>query len=155
MRSARRPSRTAPTSGQPPLKKMASSVATDCPKLLAPNRRALNWKGAVSSQPQQATTIGIVATNAKLTKAEAHRLAISAHDGLPRALRLTHAVFDGDTVFAAATGQRPLHCPRDDMIELSAIGADCVARAIARGVYEARIPVQHYAGPPAFCDVHP
>ncbi|HET6237052.1 MAG TPA: P1 family peptidase, partial [Acetobacteraceae bacterium] len=54
------------------------------------------------------TTIGLVATDATLTKAQAHRLAIMAHDGLARAVLPAHAPMDGDTIFAAATGYRPL-----------------------------------------------
>ena len=57
------------------------------------------------------TTIGLVATDAVLTKAQAMRLAIMAHDGLARAVLPAHAPIDGDTIFAAATGQRPLGDP--------------------------------------------
>lgn len=87
--------------------------------------------------PGENTTIAIVATDATLTKAQAKRLALAAHDGMARALRPSHALLDGDTVFAAATGRRPLG---PSPYELSAIGvaaADCLARAIARGIFEA------------------
>lgn len=86
-----------------------------------------------------ATTIALVATDATLTKAQARRLAIMADDGLARAIRPAHAPMDGDTVFAAATGKRPLR----DLIELTEIGAlaaDTLARAIARGIYESTGP---------------
>jgi L-aminopeptidase/D-esterase-like protein len=83
------------------------------------------------------TTIALVATDAALTKAQAKRLAIAAHGGLARALRLSHAPNDGDIVFAAATARRPLGDEAHDLTEICAGGADCVARAIARGVYEA------------------
>lgn len=95
--------------------------------------RTLVWKG--SRQP--ATTIVLVATDATLNKAQAKRLAISSHGGLARALRFSHALYDGDTVFAASTGRRPLQDDADDFIEIAARAADCVARAIARGVFEA------------------
>jgi D-aminopeptidase len=96
---------------------------------------ALRFKG----QPVQATatTIALVATDAKLSKAECKRLAIMANDGLARALRPVHAPSDGDTVFAVSTGHA---APGSDpllLTELGAAAADCLARAVARGVYEA------------------
>ncbi|HEX2552360.1 MAG TPA: P1 family peptidase [Microvirga sp.] len=103
------------------------------PERVTPAMRRLAWKGG----PQPATTIALVATDAALTKAQAKRLAVVAHDGLAKALRFAHAMFDGDTVFAAATGRRPLGDEATDLIRLGATAADCLARAIARGVYEA------------------
>ena len=87
--------------------------------------------------PGTSTTIGLVATDAMLTKVQALRLAIMAHDGLARAILPAHAPMDGDTLFAAATGLRPL---TDHLRELTALGHAAtlvMARAIARGVYEA------------------
>jgi L-aminopeptidase/D-esterase-like protein len=83
------------------------------------------------------TTIAIVATDAALTKAEAKRLAIMADDGMARALRPSHAPMDGDTVFAAATGSAAKDPTIIDKTEIGAYAADCLARAIARAVYEA------------------
>jgi len=84
------------------------------------------------------TTITCVATDAALTPAEAKRLAIMAQDGLARAMRPAHTPFDGDIVFALATGKRELPERRLAMVaRLGALAADCLARAIARGVYEA------------------
>lgn len=83
------------------------------------------------------TTIALVVTDAVLTKPQAKRLAIMADDGLARAIRPAHAPMDGDTVFAVATLHKPM---RDELYDLTDIGlaaADCLARAIARGVYEA------------------
>ncbi|MBX9927124.1 MAG: P1 family peptidase [Hyphomicrobiaceae bacterium] len=83
----------------------------------------------------QNTTIGIVATDAPLTKAQCHRLAMMAHDGLARAIRPIHTMFDGDTLFACSTaeaGATPI-----DALALSILGthtADCVTRAIRRAV---------------------
>jgi L-aminopeptidase/D-esterase-like protein len=54
------------------------------------------------------TTIGVIAVDAELGKAEARRLAVAAHDGLARAVRPAHSMFDGDTVFALATGAKDL-----------------------------------------------
>ncbi len=96
--------------------------------------------------PGTNTTIGCVATNAKLTPAEAKRVAMMAQDGYARALRPIHTSFDGDTVFALATGTWPntengareIAAPRAFMVSrIGQLAADCVARAIARGVYEA------------------
>ena len=84
-----------------------------------------------------ATTLAIVATDAALTKSQTKRLAIMAQDGFSRALRPSHAAMDGDTVFAAATGQATTIPSDYDQAELGTLAADCVARAIARGVFEA------------------
>lgn len=89
-----------------------------------------------------ATTIGVVVTDAVLTKAECHRLSILAHDGFARALLPAHLPADGDTVFAAATGEKPLSGLADFM-ELCHLATLTMARAIARGVYEAQaLPYQ-------------
>jgi D-aminopeptidase len=89
-------------------------------------------------QPGENTTLVVVATNAALTKAQTRRLAMMAQDGMARALRPVHTPLDGDLVFAAATGMRPLADPVIALAELGSLAADVVARAIARGVYEAR-----------------
>jgi L-aminopeptidase/D-esterase-like protein len=101
------------------------------PAQVTPAMRKLAWKGAPS------TTIALVATDAVLTKAQAKRLALASHGGLARALRFAHALTDGDVVFAASTGRRPLSNEVHDVIEITALATDCLARAIARGVYEA------------------
>jgi len=85
------------------------------------------------------TTIACVAVDAILDPAQARRLAVMAQDGLARAIRPVHTPFDGDVVFALATGHRPLPEPAAfSLTRLGALAADCLARAIARGVYEAR-----------------
>jgi L-aminopeptidase/D-esterase-like protein len=83
------------------------------------------------------TTIAIVVTDAALTKADAKRLAIIAHDGMARALRPSHACLDGDTIFSAATGTAQQAPTLRDMTEIGSCAADCLARAIARAIYEA------------------
>lgn len=103
------------------------------PPQITPALRRLAWKGG----PPLATTIAVVATDAVLSKAEVKRLAISGHGGMAKALRLSHAMRDGDTVLAAATGRIPLDDPGHDLIELCALASDCLARAIARAVFEA------------------
>jgi len=103
------------------------------PATVTPGMRRLHWKGAAPPS----TTIALVATDAALTKAQTKRLAVAAHGGLSRALRFAHGSLDGDTIFAAATGRRPLPGDPAALIEIGALAADCLARAIARGVYEA------------------
>lgn len=93
----------------------------------------LAWKGMNAP----ATTIAAVVTDAVLTKPQASRLASIASQGLTRALRLSGAAMDGDTVFACSTLRRPLAPGFDDLTELAARASDCLARAIARGIYEA------------------
>jgi len=87
--------------------------------------------------PGGATTIGLVVTDAVLTKPQAYQLAIMAHDGLARAILPAHAPLDGDTMFAAATCRRPLAEPMRALTELGHAATLAVARAIARGVFEA------------------
>jgi D-aminopeptidase len=121
------------------------------PKHITPEMNRLRWKGG----GEPATTIAVVATDAALTKAQSKRLATASHAGLARALRLSHALLDGDTVFAAATAKRQLDNPIQDQIEIAAVAADCLARAIARGVYEASTPGPHWVGPPAYRERFP
>ena len=83
------------------------------------------------------TTLVVVATDARLTKSQAKRLAVMAQDGLARAIHPAHTPLDGDLVFAASTGARPLADPPLGLLRLGAAAMQVVARAIARGVYEA------------------
>ncbi len=83
------------------------------------------------------TTIAIVATDAALDKAGAKRLAVAAQDGLARALVPSHTPYDGDLVFAVATGAKALCDPAMDPLVLGHAAASCLSRAVARGVYEA------------------
>ncbi len=108
----------------------------------------LGWPAAFDTAPRlkggpaagtsgTATTIGLVVTDAALTRPQAKRLAIMAHDGLARAILPAHAPLDGDTIFAAATGDRKLDDPIMEVTELGHFATLVMARAIARGVYEA------------------
>jgi len=83
------------------------------------------------------TTLVTLATDAILTKPQARRVAIMAQDGLARAIRPIHSPFDGDSVFVLSTGKQMLSDPAIGIARLGMLAADCVARAIARGVYEA------------------
>jgi len=80
------------------------------------------------------TTIGIVVTNATLTKSEATKVAQMAHDGLARTINPVHTSADGDTIFAAATGTAAV---RADVTTIGAIGAEVMARAVNRAARSA------------------
>jgi L-aminopeptidase/D-esterase-like protein len=77
--------------------------------------------------PVENTTLAVVATDAALTKAQARRVASMAHDGIARAVRPAHTMFDGDTVFALSTG-----AIQADVTTIGSVAADLVALAIAR-----------------------
>ncbi len=87
--------------------------------------------------PAENTTIAVVACDAILTKAQARRLAIMAQAGLTRAIRPAHTPLDGDTVFALTTDRVPLKDGVRDLALLGGHAANCLGRAIARGVFEA------------------
>ncbi|GDY76220.1 hypothetical protein SAV31267_057050 [Streptomyces avermitilis] len=98
-------------------------------------RRRLAETAAKNAPPPLNTTLAVVATDAELTKAQAQKLAGTAHDGIARAVRPVHLLSDGDTVFTLATGAHPL--PSDSPLALNevlAAGADVVTRAIVRAV---------------------
>jgi D-aminopeptidase len=86
---------------------------------------------------RQSTTLVVVATDAILTKGQARRLAVMAQTGLARSLYPVHTPLDGDVVFAAATGRRPLADPLLALSTLGTIAANVVARAVARAVFTA------------------
>lgn len=102
--------------------------------------RRLAESAAASAPPPLNTTLAVVATDADLTKAQAQKLAGTAHDGIARAVRPVHLLHDGDTVFALATGTRPLGTGSVGGVhplalnDVLAAGADMVTRAIVRAV---------------------
>jgi D-aminopeptidase len=102
------------------------------PASLPADALAIRVKGGV----RENTTIALVATDATLTKAQAHRLAMVAHDGLARAIYPVHMPHDGDTVFAAATCKEAAPDLRA-FTELCAVVANVLSRAVARAVYAA------------------
>ncbi|MET7696771.1 P1 family peptidase [Streptomyces sp. NPDC005485] len=98
-------------------------------------RLRLAEAAAKNSPPPLNTTLAVVATDADLTRAQAQKLAGTAHDGIARAVRPVHLLNDGDTVFALATGARPLAAGNPLALnEILAAGADLVTRAIVRAV---------------------
>ncbi len=87
------------------------------------------------------TTLAVVACNADLTNVECQRIAMMAQDGIARAVRPAHTPFDGDTVFAVASGELPLGAALSRPAHVARLGsaaADCVARAIGRAAYHSR-----------------
>jgi D-aminopeptidase len=103
------------------------------PAVVPARALAVRTKGA----PRQSTTLVVVATDARLTKAQARHIAVMAHDGLARSIHPVHTALDGDIVFAAATGLQPLHDAPFDLTAIGSTAAQVVARAVARGVFEA------------------
>ena len=109
----------------------------------------LGWPAALPALPDRPrtkldglseganTTIAIIATDAKLTKAEAKRLAIAGHDGFARAIWPSHSPVDGDLVFALATGRSGVELGIEGAAALYAAAGATMARAIARGVHAA------------------
>ncbi|BBO90645.1 P1 family peptidase [Desulfosarcina ovata] len=101
---------------------------------------------APEAKPAHNTTLAVVATDAILTKAQAKRVAMMAHDGMARAIRPAHTLFDGDVVFCLATGKQAL--PESGGVftmpaaqvcinEIGHAAADCLARAIIHGILDA------------------
>ncbi|WP_307849598.1 P1 family peptidase [Qaidamihabitans albus] len=113
-----------------------------------------------AAPPDLNTTIGVLAVDAALSKAECRRLAVAAQDGLARAVRPAHTMFDGDTVFALATGARELsraEGPIGDVGRAAALDALCsaAARVFARALVHGLLAATSVAGLPAYRDVWP
>jgi L-aminopeptidase/D-esterase-like protein len=107
------------------------------PASFTPDMLAMRLKGApAATTAVENTTLAVVATDAALTKPQAKRLAMMAQTGFARAIYPVHAPLDGDVVFAAATGEKPID-PLIGLTELGMVAANVVARAIARGVHAA------------------
>jgi L-aminopeptidase/D-esterase-like protein len=109
---------------------VVAGVLTPDGKGLADARTLLRTFQRSDPQPGQNTTIGVVATNARLTKAQAKKVAQMAQDGLARAIYPAHTMGDGDVVFALATGALDY----DDVSRIGALAADVMAEAIVRAV---------------------
>ncbi len=103
------------------------------PASIPPSALDLRLKGG----PGGNTVIAVVATDAALSKPQCKRTALAAHDGLARSIRPAHTPLDGDVVFAAATGRRAGPVDPMALAEIASAAADVLARAVARGVYEA------------------
>src|ERR1700688_1065507 len=106
------------------------------PPSFTPEMLAMRIKGGAAATSVENTTLAVVVTDAELTKVQARRLAMIAQTGFARAIYPVHAPLDGDVLFAAATGEKPVD-PLVGLTELGMVGANVVARAIARGVFAA------------------
>jgi L-aminopeptidase/D-esterase-like protein len=106
------------------------------PPSFTPDMLRMRIKGGSAATPAENTTLAVVVTDAMLTKPQARRLAMIAQTGFARAIYPVHAPMDGDVVFAAATGEKPVD-PLVGLTELGMVAANVVARAIARGVFAA------------------
>ncbi len=107
------------------------------PPQYSPSHTEMRLKGYHGARTGTNTTIAVVATDALLGKAQSKRLAVMAQDGLARAIYPAHTPMDGDAVFALATGRQPLGDPVQDLVAIGSGAANCLARAIARGVFSA------------------
>lgn len=104
--------------------------------LVAPQESRKEKAMMLQSAEHANTTIAIVATDAPLTKTQCHRMAVTAHDGMARAIVPSHTPLDGDLVFAVSTGDAA-GVDANAMRAIGAAAAMCLSRAICRGVYEA------------------
>ena len=116
-----------PSSGRP----VAGARNADGTALLGTMQAILAGELPAPFQPGAATTIGVVATDARLTKAQANKLAQMAHDGLARAINPVHTMGDGDTLFALATGAAGRSA---DLTLIGALAAEATARAVLNAV---------------------
>jgi L-aminopeptidase/D-esterase-like protein len=117
--------------------------------LRPPTRQEIEaWKP--EKTPSFNTTIGVVATDRTLTKAQCGKLAAVAHDGLARAIRPAHTMTDGDTIFALAACARPAPT-QDEFQDVLAAAADVFSRAVAHAILAAT----GREGAPAYLDVFP
>ena len=104
-----------------------------------PESFALDFELDPTFQEVSNTTLMVVALNVDLNRSQALRVAIMAQDGLARAIRPSHCPNDGDTLFVICTGEKKIKVgDTAGLLKLGMMAADCVARSIPRGVYEAQ-----------------
>lgn len=135
-----------PTTGQV----LAGARTADGHHLLDTQRALLAGERGNRPLPGTNTTIGVVATNAALTKVQAKRLAMSAHDGLARSIRPAHTTLDGDTLFAMATGTETAAV---DLMLLSVMAAEATALATVDAIRQAQGITNHWGNVPAAIDL--
>jgi L-aminopeptidase/D-esterase-like protein len=120
-------------------------------------KRAVILPPRTESTPTRNTALGVIATDAILTRAQVHKVAQMAHDGLARAIRPSHTLFEGDTIFCMSTAKRkipevsgyygPVYARA--VSDIGHAAADCMSRAIIRAILTAK----SMAGKTAFCDL--
>jgi len=116
-----------PATGEP----IAGARSADGQHLQGTMRSMLHGELLAPMQPGGATTLGVVATDAVLTKAQAGKVAQMAHDGFARSINPVHTMTDGDTIFALATGASGQSA---NITLIGALGAEVMATAIVRAV---------------------
>jgi L-aminopeptidase/D-esterase-like protein len=116
-----------PATGEP----IAGARSADGESLQGTMRSMLRGELTAPMQPGSATTLGVVATDAVLTKAQANKVAQMAHDGLARSINPVHTMTDGDTIFALATGASGQTA---NVTLIGALGAEVMATAVLRAV---------------------
>jgi L-aminopeptidase/D-esterase-like protein len=109
--------------------KVIAGMRTEDGKSLADARTFIKTGALQKARAGQNTTIGVVATNASLTKAQATKVAQMAQDGFARTIAPAHTPFDGDTIFALATGTQQ---GAVDLLTVGALAADVMAEAVVR-----------------------
>ena len=114
--------------------KVVAGARTADGKGLADARVLLTQGSIVPASPGENTTIGVVATNATLTKTQVTKVAEMAHDGYARAIFPSHTMGDGDTIFALATGTRAGDA---DVSRIGTLAAKVMADAIIRAATQA------------------
>lgn len=114
---------------------VAGARTADAKGLVDTQRALLAGEACLRPMPGTNTTIGVIGTNACLNKAQAKRLAISAHDGLARSIRPVHTTLDGDTLFAMATGA---HEGVADLMLLSVMAAQATVLATLNAIESAQ-----------------
>ena len=114
---------------------LAGARTEDGRSLLNSRKALMAGEGPKPVLAGTSTTIGVIATDATLTKAQAHRLAVVAHDGLARSINPVHTMSDGDTLFALGTGKAGKSA---GMMLLSTLAAEVTAQAVLRAVLAAR-----------------
>ncbi|MEV0576286.1 P1 family peptidase [Streptomyces sp. NBC_01463] len=113
----------------------AEPAVAPAPEIHETAQRRLAQARDADTRPPLNTTLAVVATDAALGRAQAQKLAGTAHDGLARAIRPVHLLTDGDTVFALSTGGRTLDPANPIALnDLLAAGAEAVTRAIVKAV---------------------
>ena len=115
--------------------RVVAGVRTENGRELADARKLLRERATSPGRPGQNTTIGVVITNARLTKSEVTKIAQMSQDGLARAIAPSHTPWDGDTMFSLATGR---FSGEADVLTVGALAADVTTEAILRAVRAAR-----------------
>jgi hypothetical protein len=115
---------------------MGDVMSPDTGEFWADPRRKVAVDKLPAATPKLNTTIGVIATNAPITKAQAKRLAMVAHDGIARAIHPAHSPLDGDTLFCLSTGDGT-GVDLETMLSLSTHAAEITAAAIVDAVVAA------------------